>query len=332
MTRERILLQLQQEYAQRREDAHRRFDEHQREACERCPGLRELITARHAAVADGVRATLLAGRKRTGEPLSMGDVMRDLNRQIGDALEQGGLPRDYLQPVYACAACHDEGYVYDPSRRMCDCLRAELSRRTLALSGLGENAGSFERFNPDVFSAHAESEGVSQRRLAEANRDICLRFAEQFPNTATRDMLLIGKSGLGKTYLMQCVARRVLERGFPLEYVSAYRMFETARQAYMENDSGLLSALMETPLLLIDDLGTEPLMSNVTVTQLFNLLNERQLAGRHTVISTNLTVDELRQRYTERVTSRLLDVSNCARLHFIGADVRLRPARREDKA
>ena len=78
------------------------------------------------------------------------------------------------------------------------------------------------------------------------------------------------------------------------------------------------------PLLLIDDLGTEPLMENITVTQLFNLLNERQNAKRHTVISTNLSVLELKARYTERITSRLLDETSCKLVKFIGEDIRTR--------
>ena len=160
--------------------------------------------------------------------------------------------------------------------------------------------------------------------------DICLRYADSFPDTRVRDLLMMGKSGLGKTFLMQCIAHRVAERGYLPTYVSAYRFFETARQAYMDNDGARLRPLMEAELLLIDDLGTEPLMNNVTVTQLFNLLNERQMSGRHTVLSTNLSMNELQERYTERVTSRLLDKGACLRVGFVGGDVR-RERRRKGK-
>ena len=98
----------------------------------------------------------------------------------------------------------------------------------------------------------------------------------------------------------------------------------------MDNDGARLRPLMEAELLLIDDLGTEPLMNNVTVTQLFNLLNERQMSGRHTVLSTNLSMNELQERYTERVTSRLLDKGACLRVGFVGGDVR-RERRRKGK-
>ena len=109
-----------------------------------------------------------------------------------------------------------------------------------------------------------------------------------------------------------------------MQYVSAYKLMDIMRKAYFENNSERLEPLMEAPLLLIDDLGTEPLMENITVTQLFNLLNERQNANRHTVISTNMNIAELRARYTERITSRLLDETRVRVLKFIGGDVRER--------
>ena len=122
--------------------------------------------------------------------------------------------------------------------------------------------------------------------------------------------------------MLQCIARRVSQRGWLPVYTSAYRLFETARKAYMEGNPELMNGFMHAELLLIDDLGTEPLMNNVTVTQLFNLLNERQMAGRHTVISTNLNMAELQDRYTERITSRFLDAAACRRMMVLGMDIR----------
>ena len=83
-----------------------------------------------------------------------------------------------------------------------------------------------------------------------------------------------------------------------------------------------MDTLMDTDVLMIDDMGVEPLMENITIVQWFNLINERQLRGKGTVISTNLNVEELRRRYTERITSRLLDGKQCMILQFLGDDVR----------
>jgi len=332
MTSEQIVLKLQQEYADRREKNLILFDERQEQACRQCPGLRELITARHTAVMQGVRATLLTARKAPGAGSGLSALMAGLNSQITAKLLEGGLPADYLQPVYTCPVCRDEGYLYDPSRRMCECMQKEYHRRLMLESGLSETGPSFEAFDETIFSDEPDERGRTQRKAVQIIREACETYADSFPQTPARDLLLMGKSGLGKTFMLQCIARRTAERGFLPVYTSAYRLFETARKAYIENNSDLLAPLMEAPLLLIDDLGTEPLMSNVTVTQLFNLLNERQMAGRHTVISTNLSMTEMQERYTERITSRFLDATGCRRLLFIGADIRRNLKRKADKA
>lgn len=330
MTRDQILAKLQQEYALKREENLRLFEQRRDAACEKCPGLRELLLERHEAVMSGVRSSLLSQDKTPDKNAALPAKLEELNRRIARTLEAGGLSADTLQPVYTCGCCRDEGYVYDPSRRMCDCMKKELDRRLMAESGLDERTGTFDKFDETLFSNDPDENGVIQRKVAISNRNICRRYADSFPDTQTRDLLLMGKSGLGKTFLLQSIAHRVAERGYLPTYTSAYRLFEAARRAYMENNGDSLAPFMNATLLLIDDLGTEPLMNNVTVTQLFNLLNERQLAGRHTVISTNLTLSELRDRYTERVTSRFLDATGCARLTFTGGDVRAGLKRRAD--
>lgn len=331
MTSEQILLDLQQEYARRREENLRLFEERQEAACARCPGLRELLDQRHAAVMLGVRRSLLSPKKDAGANADLPGRMARLNREIAQALQEHQVPHEMIQPVYTCPVCRDEGYVYDPSRRMCDCMRREYNRRLLSQSGVSDAAPTFEDFDETLFTEEKDEKGRSQRKAASTIRDVCQAYADSFPDTPTRDLLLMGKSGLGKTFLLQCIARRVAQRGYLPAYASAYRLFETARRAYMENDSDHMAAYMNAPLLLIDDLGTEPLMNNVTVTQLFNLLNERQMAGRHTVISTNLAMSELKERYTERITSRFLDATSCRRLVFIGEDIRRKLKRKAEK-
>ena len=250
-------------------------------------------------------------------------LMADMNRQIAQKLTEGGFPSDYLQPVYTCAVCRDEGYVYDPSRQMCACMRRELNQRMLGELGLGGEGNTFESFDEGLFSEEvAEGDRLSQRQRALLARNTCLDYAESFPDTATPNLLLSGKSGLGKTFLLQAIAHRLVERDVMPVYTSAYHLLEVARKAYFENSSEKLAEMMNARVLLIDDLGTEPMLQNVTIEQLFNLINERQLNRRHTVISTNLTMAELKERYTERIASRLMDESSWRRLVFTGSDVR----------
>ncbi len=328
MTREQLVLKLQQEYAQRREENARLYEERVAEACERCPGLRELLTARHAALMAGVRGALYPKQKDPNANAALSRALGEYGEKIAALMAKNGVDRALIAPVYTCEACKDEGYLYDPSRRMCACFERELNRRLLEELGL-ENGHTFERFDESLFTddapvAPAVGANVTQRVWMRRVRAICESYAEQFPDTQTRDMLFTGRSGLGKTFLLQAIAQRVAARGFSPLYVSAYQWLETSRRAYFGNDPELTRPMMGAPLLLIDDLGTEPLMENITVTQLFNLLNERQNAGRHTVISTNLSISELKSRYTERISSRLLDSSRCQVVRFLGGDVRER--------
>ncbi len=331
MTREQIVLAMQQEYALRREENQRVFEQRSLDACEKCPGLQGLLTARREALMQGVRRGILADRKDPEANASLSQALALLNEKVASALQAVGLPADALQPVYTCALCRDEGYLYEPSRHQCACFEAELNRRMMAELGLAQGAPkTFEAFDETLFTTEPIApHGVSQRQMMLKNRKICQQYADAFPETDSRDLLFVGPSGLGKTFLLQAIAHRVAQRGHLPLYTSAYRWFETARKAYFENDPEQLSGLMNAPLLLLDDLGTEPLMANITITQLFNLLNERQLAGRHTVISTNLTLPELKDRYTERISSRLLDRRDCKQLTFFGDDIRKRLGKAE---
>ncbi len=316
-------MQLQQEYAARREENLSRYDAKVDGVCARCPGLRELIDARHATLMNGLRNAMYPVKKDAQANAHLTVALEAYNGKIAAKLSACGLPADALAPVYDCAECRDEGYVYAPSRRMCRCFEEALNRRVLNELGLREDQ-TFENFCEECFADGENGDGMSQRDVMRRNRDLCQRYADAYPDTDVRDLLFTGRSGLGKTFLMQAIAHRVTERGFGVQYVSAYSLLDTMRKAYFENNGERLRPLMDAELLLIDDLGTEPLMENITVTQVFNLLNERQNAGRHTVLSTNLSVSELKARYTERVVSRLRDERYCRILKFIGDDVRTR--------
>ena len=320
MVRDKMILALQEEYEARRAANLIAYDGRVDEICAKVDGLRELLDSRRTMLMSGIRNAFYTDRKKEGANAGTSNALQKLNREINALLKANGLKPSVLDPVYTCAVCRDEGYVYDPSRRMCECFEKELNRRMLRELGLNDEH-TFENFDLDIFQKDAPSP-ISQRQVMLRNRDICESYADSFPGTAFYDILFTGQSGLGKTYLVHAIAHRVTARGFTVQYVSAFKLLEIMRRSYFENNTGLLDTLIQVPLLLIDDLGTEPLMENITVTQLFNLLNERQNRKKHTVISTNLTIPELKARYTERITSRLLDESRCKTLKFIGDDVR----------
>ena len=142
--------------------------------------------------------------------------------------------------------------------------------------------------------------------------------------------MLMGNSGLGKSFLLNCVARRLIERGFSPVKLTAYRLFEAMRGAGFgdEQKAREFDRLMGAEILLIDDLGTEPMVRNITVEYLFSLINERTGGGMHTVIATNLSFEDLKNRYTERISSRLLDKNGFEVVGLAGEDLRLIGRRR----
>ena len=150
---------------------------------------------------------------------------------------------------------------------------------------------------------------------------MCERWANQYPDVPYRNVLLTGKSGLGKTFLMHAMANRMIERGLNVLVISAYQFVESARKSYFDQEDSM-DELMNVPILMMDDLGSEPLIRNITVELLFNLVNERMIRGRATVFSTNLKLEELRERYTERIVSRISDPSTSLVIALEGKDLR----------
>ncbi len=318
--RNEILRQLQSEYEQQRMLDSREEERRREEAIRRCPGLKELLEERQQIIYRGVRG-ILGG---TTQAEDFPQRMSLLNNRVAACLKAGGLPEDYLAPVYRCNRCKDTGYMGEPVKEMCECMRTAYYRQLYRQVGLEEDdQQTFDTFDLSVFPDKPLPDmPCTQRENMQVIRDMCRDYADHYPQADTQDLLLMGPSGLGKTFLMHAMARRLLDRGMNVLLISAYRFLDTARKAYFGGSTDAMESLMTTDVLLLDDLGSEPLMENITIVQLFNLINERRSTGRGTVYSTNLNERELRQRYTERIASRLTDKRKCDLLLFRGDDVR----------
>ncbi len=319
-----VMNELMIKYDARRAQNAREEERRLLEASNLCPEIGRLAAARREALFSAVRSSLSYG-KGSGAASRLAKDMDEYNKKIRGLLLENGLPEDYLQPVYQCGICRDTGFVGETVKKRCACLNQEYFKQMGKLIGLNERTPqTFETFREDVFSAEViPGANVSQRTFMCFLRDKCEKYADSFPDTSTPDMLFMGTSGLGKTFLMQAIAHRVLERGFSALCVSAFKVVEMTRQSYFANNTEERAPLFEVDLLLIDDVGSEPLMDNVTVTQLYHVINERQNAGKHTVLSTNLSSVQFQDRYTERIGSRLLSsAGQCELVAFIGSDVR----------
>ena len=292
----------------------------QQEAFEKNPKLIELVEQRHNLIFDNVSSAFL-----DSTPDNIDKQMQEINRQIKFELNKVNLPDNQFEAIYTCEKCKDTGFVGEHKKEFCSCIYRRC--RSIAASRFSDIASdeSFENYDEFVFSDKPlPNSKVSQRQYMQLIKEICENYADTLPNAAQKSLLFYGKSGLGKTYLLNSISMRAKKRDIACISITANSLLNEIRKSYFGKDDSYINSLYEVQLLLIDDLGTEPLWENITVEQLFALINHRFSSNKNTVISTNLSLTELQQRYTERIASRLLDPRMCKALQFLGEDIRRR--------
>ena len=261
---------------------------------------------------------------------SLGEERDDYNEALSSIalqrkqlLADNGFPEDHLTLHYRCPLCQDTGYV-DGKRCKCfDRMAADLLFEDPSLRGDLE-LHNFDRFSFDLYSPDPEPEYglVSPRENMVRIVSEARSFIDGFDETPGF-LLFYGRTGLGKTFLSHCIAKELLEAGHSVIYQCAPDMFNTmAGAAFSRNEpaSEDQELFLTCDLLIIDDLGTE-LVNSFVAGSLFYLLNERIRHKKSTIISTNLSLEEIENTYSERVFSRI--VSSFGLMHFYGDDIRL---------
>lgn len=249
----------------------------------------------------------------------------ELQEQKAQMLKDAGYPEDYLEPIVSCRKCGDTGRV---DGRMCECLQKLYNRQvTRNLSSLMLSGDeSFDNFDLSRYSSiYDVNFGASPAQLMSYVFGRCRDFAEDFPS-AERNLLLYGGTGLGKTYLSACIAKLVSDKGCSVCYESASAALGAfERQQFSRDPEEAAEAAakvrreLDCDLMILDDLGTE-VISSVTVSALYTLINTRLMDRKATIINTNLSPDELALKYTDQICSR---IEGCfEKLVFIGEDLR----------
>lgn len=312
-----VFAQVMNTLAERRRQNEREEERRRAEVIAKCPEIGQVMDTRREAVMKSVYSAFALPAEE-----DLPQKVEAWNARIRQLLVENGYPENYLEPVFQCAFCEDTGYVGTGKKQLCTCAKA-LYAALLEQDGSFKEEETFETFDPRRFPETAlDAGGETQRGRMLKFRDYCEKYADSLPHPEKKNLLLYGGSGLGKTFLLRCIHARARQRDIPALCLTANQLIRIARKAIFDRAQEDLDALYETDLLLIDDLGTEPLIPNVTVEELFNLINERQNAGLCTVLSTNLNLTDLQARYTERILSRLLDKRACQVLRFLGKDIR----------
>lgn len=306
--------------AQAKEDRESENRQHLAVAYARVPRIQEIDIQLRRTMAQAAQAAFLQGGD--GRELLEKARLENLELQQERAiLAMENFEEGYLDDSPICDKCGGSGYI---GSNMCECLtelcRQEQKKEVSVLSGSRE---AFNQFRLDYYPDRIDPKyGASPRTIMERNLKICRTYALTFAPSAG-NLLFVGGTGLGKTFLSACIARTVADRGYSVVYESAGHLFgklEQAKFSPSEEARREAARFSECDLLILDDLGTE--MPGQFVTAAFyTLLNDRILAGKPMVISTNLNIDEAARRYSPQIASRLQ--GSFQGLTFVGEDIRI---------
>ena len=313
-----VVRRARERLAQARSDRERENREHLAMAYEQQPRLREIDRQLRMTMAKAAMAAFAGG-----EAVQMMEQARRENQALQQErrrIVEGCFEEGFLDETPICPICSGSGYV---GSSMCDCL-AELCRQEQKkeLTFLSAGRESFDQFRLDYYSDKPTPAGFVPRVIMEKTYQTCRRYAFGF-GRQSGNLLFSGNTGLGKTFLSACIARAVADQGYSVVYESAGRLFQTLEKARFEgNDENRRAAAKyaECDLLIMDDLGTE-LPGQFVTAALYSLINDRLLECRPTIISTNLSEEELVRRYNPQIASRLR--GSYKRVAFVGDDIRL---------
>ena len=295
------------------------------EACAKSPEIARLLDVRQKLFYSSMRNAFSSPEKAKQISNAMKLEMESINKNLRIILQKNGLPEDYLQPVYRCPLCKDTGYVGEPVHEPCVCLKRAVLNKLYQNEGLqGLEYQNFKTFDENIFpDTPIEGKKLSQRAYIQRYRVFCEEYANSFKPGEGKGLLLCGRSGLGKTFLMNCVAQRILELGYSVVVISAYKLVELMRN-YQFDGRGVeqVQDILTCDLLAIDDLGSEPMLRGVTLSAIYHIVNERNNANRAIVVTTNCSSDLLYEKYDDRIAARLTAPSKMSVIEFMGVDVR----------
>lgn len=319
--------QILREYDSRRLKDKHALDTRMKEAYRLIPELKELDEEIISLSAKSGRMALL------GDDSSLRDLksrLSQLEARKRELLVLGNLPANYLEMHYHCDKCKDTGYI---GKEKCNCFKQAIADLMYSDSNIRAILAheNFSKFSFRYYSDDYIDEDLGLSPLSNMQKvvAVCKNFIRHF-NKNHDNLLLLGNTGVGKTFLANCIAKELLDRGNTVIYLTAFRLFDILEKYKFGKDedstydaSNQFDYILDCDLLIIDDLGTE-LNNAFTNSQLYLIINERLLRQKSTIISTNLSLTNINTNYGERVFSRI--ASSYLVQRIIGEDIRLHKA------
>ena len=324
-----ILKELLIEYEKKRLKALQDLDYRKEELYKEYPCLKEIENELNSSSIAFAKSMLNSNKTLNVEDLK--NKIKTLKEERNAILKSNKKALNYLDVWYDCPICKDTGYITDEYKtNMCNCLKQKVFDLEYNKSNINNiEKDTFSNFNLNLFSDEIDEEKygetISPRDNMKEIKHSAFKFIQNFDNPEEKNLLFSGCTGLGKTFLSNCIVNELIKKGKNVLYQTAPVMLDSLISYMFKNDSSLSNNLLNVDLLIIDDLGTET-MNSMKFTELYKIINTRLLNQNgkitKTIISTNLDLQNLFNTYDERLISRFVGHYNI--YHFFGDDIRFK--------
>ena len=332
----KLLNDLKKEYDKKRQKAIEMAENKKISLYENNPKLQEIESSLSALSIKTAKSILLNSTSSTAIDTLKEDINK-LNRQKLDIFHSLGMNETDFEPDFECKICNDTGYIEQNGlNTMCNCLKQKIFNAEYNKSNLGNlEKENFSSFNLNLYSDEINFDKYKSKVSPRDNiiriKSISEKFIQNFDSPDEKNLIFMGNSGLGKTFLSNCIANELLKNGKTVLYQTAPVMLEEIINYRFDKpncNKDIMDNLLNVDLLIIDDLGTEN-VNSMKFTELFNVLNSRLLNQNHkitkTIISTNLTLQNIYSIYDERIASRIVGYYTVCK--FFGDDIRFKSKR-----
>ena len=244
--------------------------------------------------------------------------IKHLEKERAATLKRMGMRESDFLPKFDCETCNDTGVL---SGKFCDCFKKRYYETLCDFLGIGQIRKV--TFSDVDFS---KIKDAKQRKKLESNYKLFKKYCDKYPSVKYKNALIMGGTGVGKSYLMYAVANEFMKNGFSVLYVSAIKLNSlmlSYHTSFVSERDVYLADVIDCDLLIIDDLGSEQKIKNVTDEYLLKILDEREKADKPVFVTTNLNEEQLKNSYNERVFSRLFNVNKTIISNIDGNDLRL---------
>lgn len=326
-----IIKELLKDYEKKHQQALNELENRKQTLYSRCPKLLEIENQLHSFGISTAKCIL--NNNSSSHLDNLKNEIEKLKSERNDIFHKLNIDEDYLKPTYECNICNDTGYtIQNYQTVMCTCLKQKLLDIEYNKSNIFNlDKENFSNFNFELYSNEINKEKYNSNISPRENIKIIKKLAEQFindfDNPNAKNLLFTGNTGLGKTFISNCIANEVLKSGKTVLYQTAPVMLDSIIDYRFgkKNSQNICDSIYSVDLLIIDDLGTETINS-MKFTELFNIINTRLLNNSNsvtkTIISTNLNMKNLYETYDERIVSRFVGYYNICR--FFGEDIRFK--------